>query len=407
MAARAFIGMPITGYLNSYLKAFTPDMRRRALADGYGLDQAQAAFAEQARFVGHFNTRHVTGYIADRTHAFSLLSPMTQAQKVAFAHDWGVMFGALRDTSWGKLDAEMQRMLKRHDLTPVEWDQLRAAVPEMRNGVPVMTRQAIEAAGGVDLADKWMMAAMRERGRAVIEATTRGRTLFISDTQPGTPAGEVLRTGAMLKSFPTSYTMTVLGTIYQEILAGRGRSQTTMAYGGAIFIVGTLLGAMAMQLKNIGHGRDPEDMTKARFWAAAFMQSGGLGIFGDFVGNSVNRFGGGLAQTLAGPLAGRVSTIMDLTAGNAMQYGMDEKTNAGRELVKALRENTPGALVPFYLRLAYERMLLDELQKRVDPDAYKSFSQRASLLRKRTKQEFYYPPGGNMRAPNLGAAFGQ
>lgn len=403
LAARQFIGMPATSILSSFVKGFAQGDRRLALEAGLGLDQVAAAFAQQARFVGGFNARHITGYITDRSHAYSLLSPMTQASKVAFGLDFMRWMAGLRETAFKDLGEETTRMMAKHGFTAEDFAALRLAQPEKG----LLTRNAVAKAAGDDVAEKYMRMLIRERGQAVLEGTIQGRTAFISDTQPGTVTGELLRSVAMLKSFSMSYMTQILGRLYNETMAGRGLKASTLGYGASIFIVGTMLGALAKQLKNVGQGRDPEDMSKAKFWAEAFMQSGGAGIFGDFIGSSVNRMGGGLASTIMGPIADRGGTLLDLTAGNVSQYAKDEKTNAGRELTKVLRQNTPGMFAPWYIRLAYERLLLDELQKKVDPEYYKSFDSKVKAQKKRSGNDFWWTPGGASRAPDLGAAFGQ
>ena len=409
LAARSFIGMPATRQLASFVSGFTKGSREWALAQGFALDQAQAAFASQNRFVGWTNTRHLTGYIADRSHAFSLLSPMTQATKIGWYLDFTRWMGTLKDKEVIELPDDVQRLFDRHDISGSDWDAIRSAQLEDVKGMPGLTPLMVDKAVGEDLASKYVRMIVRERKQAVVEPTLRGRTAFVSETRPGTPAGELLRSVAMLKSFPTSYMLLIMGRLYHEIMAGRGLKPSTISYGAAVFIVGTLMGAMAKQLKAIGQGRDPEDMTQAKFWAAAFMQSGGVGIFGDFIGSSINRFGGGLAQTIAGPVADRATTLLDLTAGNLAQYANDEKTNAGRELTKFLRQNTPGMLAPWYVRTAYERLIVDKLQELVDPDVHRSYRQRVLTNRKvRPGNEFYWPPGSasRPRMPDLGAAFG-
>ena len=141
-------------------------------------------------------------------------------------------------------------------------------------------------------------------------------------------------------------------------------------------LTSTVLGAMAMALKDMAAGRDPRRWTDEEtyldpdVWGAALLQAGGLGIYGDFLCANTNRFGGGLASTVAGPLVERVNTLRNFTVGNAQQLIQGKPTNFGEEGVKLLRQNTPGGTL-WYLRLAYERMLLDQLQMMVDPDARK------------------------------------
>ncbi|NDB64671.1 MAG: SDR family NAD(P)-dependent oxidoreductase [Euryarchaeota archaeon] len=403
LAARAFIGMPVVNQLSSWIRAFGPADRQLALQLGLGLDQAQMAFAERARYVGTFSTQSLMGYLNDRTHALSFLTPMTQAQKTAFNIDFQRWMATARETSWRDLPGETRRMLERHGYSPAEWADLQAVAPEQTRLGPMLTHGAVEEALGTDAADRYMIMMARERAQAVLDATYRGRSAFISESRPGTVPGEFLRSIAMIKSFSTSYALQIIGRAYDAYLEGNRSSLA--AYLTSIFVGGTLMGAVAMQLKNIAYGRDPDDMSDPGFWTRAFMQSGGLGIFGDFVGSSVNRFGGGLAQTAMGPLAGRASGILDLTAGNLLQYGMDEKTNFGREVAQRLRENTP--TLPFYVRTAYERILIDNLQRVLDEDADRSFRARKKALDKRSGQTYYWPPGENApREIDWGAMFG-
>ena len=98
-------------------------------------------------------------------------------------------------------------------------------------------------------------------------------------------------------------------------------------------------------------------MDEPEFWGAAMMQGGGMGIYGDYLFGSVNRFGGGFAGSLAGPVTSRASNLWNLTGGNVIQFAQDEPTNLGRESVAFARMNLS---MPFYLRLAYERVLLDD-----------------------------------------------
>ena len=407
LGARLLIGMPATKQLASFVKGFTPADRQLALHVGIGLDQAANAFQEQARMIGAFNTRGWTGYVTDRSHAFSFLSPMTQASKVAFGLDYMRWMAGLKDTAFDALDEGPQGMLKRGGFTAADWKALQAVQPEIISGNQMLTRKAIKEQAGDDLAEKFMIMFYRERSRAVIEGTLAGRTAIVSDTQPGSIIGEVSRSAAMLKSFPISYGHLILGQLFRSIMDGKYKSAA--AYFAAIGIVGTMLGATAKQLKNVAQGRDPEDMTTAKFWGASFMQSGGAGIFGDFIASNVNRQGAGLATTLAGPLADRLGTVRDATIGNIFQYASDEKTNAGREATNLLRQWTPGALSPWYTRLAYERLIADALQSQVDPDAYGSFKRKVQSRKKTFGNDFFWAPGQGApaRGPNFGAALGR
>jgi hypothetical protein len=72
--------------------------------------------------------------------------------------------------------------------------------------------------------------------------------------------------------------------------------------------------------------------------------------------------------------------------------------------VKFIGRYTPFASTAPFVRTAYRRMFLDQLQYLVDPEAHKYFRDQKSRMHKETKQGFWWRPGETMpsRSPDLG-----
>jgi hypothetical protein len=90
-----------------------------------------------------------------------------------------------------------------------------------------------------------------------------------------------------------------------------------------------------------------------------------------------------------------------------MQQGvLGDKTNFGREVTKFVHQNTPGSSL-WFMRLAYERVLMDQLQYLTDKDAHSAFQKRMSLRKRDFGNEFFWRPGETSprRAPDLSKAF--
>jgi hypothetical protein len=64
----------------------------------------------------------------------------------------------------------------------------------------------------------------------------------------------------------------IMRGVVQEGAKAKGR------YFADLILSTTLMGALAMQLKEMAKGRDPRPMTDAEFWGAAMLQGGGLGF---------------------------------------------------------------------------------------------------------------------------------
>ena len=168
-------------------------------------------------------------------------------------------------------------------------------------------------------------------------------------------------------------------------------------YYANLLISTTMMGALALQLKEISKGRDPRDMfgdseETAKFWFAAFMQGGGLGIFGDFINSGTNRFGGGIQETIAGPVAGFADDVLRLSVQNLYQAATGDDTNAAGELVKFTQRYLPGSSL-WYARLALERKVWDQLQLMTDPKARSKFRRAETKYRRDFGQKYWWGSG--------------
>ncbi len=404
--ARTFTGLPATSVIGELVKMFGKENRAEAVRSWLIADSALHVMHAQSRYLGSINAKGITGMLADRVIHMQGLAAWTQAGKHAFGMAFQGELGARVGLAFDKLPDALRMTLERHGFTPAEWDVMRkVSLYEPRTGATFLRPNEI-ALSDRGLAEKYIAMIMRETKYAVPEGTVGSRVVLNQGARPGTLVGEIVRNFAQFKAFGVAVAMLQSSRIAREVGAGRGARGAL--YGGALLITGGLLGGLSMQLKAIAAGQDPRDMNDPKFWGAALLQGGGLGIYGDFLFGNVNRLGGGLSTTIAGPLVDRVNTLRDLTIGNVMQQAGEEKTNFGRELSNFLRQNTPGGNL-WYLRLAGERLVFDQLQHLLDPDARAAFRRRASQRKKQFGNEFWWAPGASepRRAPDLGAAIGR
>lgn len=402
--SRKFVGLPegTLGIVKDVVRNFSPENRNEAVRAGLILDSSVHVLHRQARYAGGLSSRTWSGFLADRVISLQGLAAWTQAGKHAFGMALQAEFGDRVGLTLKDLPDALRKTLERHGITTAEWDQIRTSkLYEPKPGATFLRPAEIGAAHGDKLAEKYLAMILRETRYAVPEPTVRASTMLKGGARPGTLVGELARGFSQFKAFGVAVVMLHGGRVAREV-AGTGRAAGAR-YAGALLISGTLFGALALQLKELSQGRDTRDMSSPGFWGAAILQGGGLGIYGDFLFSNVNRFGGGLADTVAGPMWGRVSRLRDLTIGNAADLAAGEKTNAGREIVNAIRENTPGGSL-WWARAAYERIVLDQLQQLVDPQARAAFRRKVTQRKKDYGNGFWWAPGdlAPRRGPQLG-----
>jgi len=219
--------------------------------------------------------------------------------------------------------------------------------------------------------------------------------------RPGSIEGELIRSMAQYKAFPVSM---MAKHMMRGMEGYRGGDHGKYMVGLVASL--TMMGALAVQLKEIAKGKDARDMGDWRFWGAAFMQGGGAGIFGDFLNSATTRADQSLYMAFfAGPTGSLIDEAAKTTFGQAGKIGDDKETNIGRDMARFLRRNTPGTSL-WYSRLALDRLLWDRLQEVADPNAGASFRRMEDRARKETGQQFWWQPGQDAptRLPGVATA---
>jgi polyhydroxyalkanoate synthesis regulator phasin len=405
MVARSFAGIGAKGAFSDIVKAMGSMTRREAVSAGLILDNAMHVFHAQARYVGTLDGPGWSSFVADRVLTLSGLTPWTQSARHAFGLAFMRTAAENVDKPLDKLPDAFRSTFARYGIRAQDWDRMRRMKPhDMGNGVTILRPQEIAERIDERLAERFLEMIQSETEYAIPNGSNRSKIMLVDQNRPGTFLGEVVRSFAQFKSFGAVFLL-LHGRRIHGLLQGNNPGKGA-AYAGSLLISTTLFGALSLQLKALAQGRDPQQMD-ATFGAAAILQGGGLGIYGDFLFSNINRQGGGFATTFGGPVVQRANDLWNLTAGNVAQLASGEKTHFGRELVKFAKGNTPGGTI-WYTRLAWERILMDQLQFLVDPEADKAFKQRQRFFQKEFGQGFWWQPGraAPQRAPDLGAAFG-
>jgi hypothetical protein len=393
-------GISYARVLGQYARLLNPvSAGDRELAVRLGLiAEGWASVASSAmRYVGEVAGSEVTRRLSDFVLRASFLEPWTQAGRWAFGMEFMGFLARHAGQGFNDLPPALQRTFARYGLTAAHWKVLR--------NTPLYAHGGAQFLRPADVADRALGTRLLEmiQGEtafAVPAASVRGAVAITGGTRPGTLLGELARSVAMYKNFGVTLVMThILRGLQSRGLGRRGM------YFADLLISTTIAGALALQLKEIAKGRDPREMFgkhAPEFWGAALLQGGGLGIFGDFLFSDVNRFGGGLPETVAGPVVGFLNDVRRLTLGNLVQLPGDKPTNAGRELVNFLRRYTPGGSI-WYARLGYERLILDRLQELADPQAARRFRALEGRARRDFDQAYWWRPGRAL--PDRGPAF--
>lgn len=322
-------------------------------------------------------------------------------------------------SEFSKLNPDLRRVLEISGITEPEWNVFRNMQMDELNGNKHMTPNGVQfipdaqvdaylatqniksspaaiANARENLAGKLRGYYLDRIQVAMSEPGARTRALVKWGTVPGTPIGEAVRMMMQFKSFTASFMQNTIG---REIY---GRGYTPAGLGEAkfpalakamfagngewqgfaqLFVWMTALGYLSMQSKLLLKGQTPRPMD-VKTALAAMAQGGGAGIIGDFLFGEYNRFGGGVASTLAGPFIGDIDQTRNL-----FLQARDGDAKAG-DFLRFGINHTP-FLNLLGVRQGMDYLILNRMQEWLSPGSLERYEQR---VQKEQGNTFMLPP---------------
>lgn len=406
----------------SYLEAFknlgrvAKNEEARRWASMHGL-MADSASREMNRFSGDNIRQTWSGRIANSQMKLTLLNHWTDWLTQAFGLTKMGAMGRLASKDWGELNQWDRIHLERSGVTEGDWSVARTAELEERNGIPMLTPDAIIATGhqdGYQIANKILGIIRDESDNAVIKPDLITRTASTwNGTQAGTGLGEFARAVMMFKSFPIAMITRHWRRMLDAPKVTDGSAPVLAnrtAYMGALLLTSTLLGALSTQASQIARGNNPIDMFgphALKFWLQAFMTGGGAGFYGDLITRDTTsdqgKFDG--IGSLMGPVIGDIASIYAITKGNSDKKLKGEKTHAAAEGLKFMREHTPYVNI-WYAKAAIDHAGMHAVQESLSPGYLSKMKARA---KKEWGDGYWWEPGTGLpdRGPDIGKAVGK
>lgn len=378
--------------------------RKQGMSSGMILETLISRASAAKRFTGDSMAPGWTRVLSDVTTRLSTLSQTTRGAKFAIGMEFQSTLARSAKQSFKSLNKNLRATMEREGITAKDWDTIRATTIHDPTGYNQL--RATDLFKRKDLSDgerirlHGLVSDMMNKIilEGVPEATTLSSVALGKAIKRGTARGEVAGFLGLLKSFPVAIYQIHLRTYFREQNWSAGKVGYLPAY-----VVGTGgAGVLALQLGALVSGKDFYDMSDPRTIGAGLLKGGGLGILGDFLFSNINRFGGGMADTLAGPFFGLASDTTNLTIGNSAQMLRGEDTKLTSELLEFMNDWLPGTRT-WYLRLLKERLIVDQIRLEADPRARAKMRRRETKMRREEGRSSFWPAGQTKptRAPDL------
>ena len=364
-----------------------------------------------SRFSGeeHFGT---ASKLVELFHRANFLSWWTDSLKTGVGLMLSHNLARRAGSAFDALPRRLQNTLRRYGIEAAEWDAIRQTNQRAADGKMYVMPGEVQNLPDSAVAHltKTGSAAEIQRVRDDLQSKLGA---YITDTTaeamteprasdrlsarlgmqaiPGTWGGEAIGLLMQFKQYPITFTRR---TIEREL-----RRDGVDVMGIAHLLVATtLLGYVSMTLKEYAKGRNrrkPEDLGGyAKLVMAAFVQGGGLGLYGDFLFGEANRMGGGMVESFIGPTFGTLGEVERLI--KAIRDGSDSKTRgelAASHGLQLLKNNTP-FLNLFYTRAALDYFVLYRLQEAMNPGYLRRYEKK---VKKENNQTFWLRPTAAVR----------
>ncbi len=409
MAAR-FNGLPVMSTIGRAVSMMTEKGSEVfAAQQGLVLDTLAHAAGQADKVMGETIRTGIAAKLSNANIRASGLRRWTSVLRGAFGLEMMAHAARERGKAFGDLGADFRASLDRYGIGAADWDLIRSTAPHEPRANAVFIRPSdIAAAGHRDAADKFARLMHTEMDYAVIENDPVTRAMLIGQSQPGTIGGEARRAVSMYRNFPATFI-----TMHFARAFARGWDGKRLSHGALTFLTMTALGTVAMQSKEIIAGRDPLSLDPTtgnglRAFGKAMLQGGGLGVFGDVLFLDQTKYGNSWAATIAGPQFAALESVMgDVAIRNVQRWAKGEETHFAGDALYTGARYLPGSSL-WQSRLAFQRVVLDQLHLMADDRARDRFARIEKQARKEWGQGYWWQHGRSepRRAPNLDAIGG-
>jgi hypothetical protein len=383
-------GLPAVDTMGQYFKLLNPaDKTDRDVARHlfYVASAASGNSLQGARFADDVGRGGVTAWMAGVTNRASGLAAMTDAgrQAIMMTHGRSMAMYKAAGTTWDALEDGFREAAGKYGIGPEDWNIILKSEltthPDMPDvswllpeNVAALGKDSLEASQKYS---DWMVAV---GNLAVNEPKLMTRAITTGAIMGDSRQGSLQRLMASNVFFAKSYPITII--INQLLPALRSASQGRVGHLAAMTVGATAMGALAIQTRHFIQGKTEREMD-GKFWAAAALQGGGLGLFGDFMFADYNRYGGSPFGTVLGPVVGTAEQMMRAGDLYSLAEGDWDINDFGVGAFNVAKKEIPGVNL-WYSRLVVERMILDQAEKAIDP----SFDSRMIRLEKKMQKEY-------------------
>ena len=398
--------------LNPLNRGERRQLRRQAMMLDY---MTQAMY----RFGDELGKSSLTGKLANGVMKVSGMSAVNEWRRGAWALTAMDTLGHVVSTkTFDQIGPQDMRLLQSYGVTPHDWSVWKLAklddlghgndtalTPESIGRISDAELTAAGIAGDPatvrrDAQLKLMGALTSESHLGVLEPGWSQRASMYGGLQRGNLRDELTRSFWQFKAFPIAQFQTMMDIGMSRPTTGGKISFLTM-----LPVMQTLAGGMLIQVQELLGGKDPRPMDDWKFWLAAFLKGGSLGLYGDFVFSQAGttRYGTGPLEALAGPTIGAAADIATFLAQAPGKVAEGKDAQVGAKSVNILKGFIPGQNL-WYTKAATDHLIFQNAQEALNPGYLDS-------MRARTNREFgndwWWAPGDALpdRAPDLGNAF--
>jgi hypothetical protein len=404
MAAARYNGVSAIETFANVVKSFGGETTEMATRLGLAIDSVTN---EMAQWHADTFAHDWTSKLANTTMRLGGVEKWTHALRRGFSITLSSTLGKMRETDWHALSPFDRERFTASGVREQDWKiwqlaELTDATGEGRPGAMLLTKDGIRAipddriiALGLDPVRDVNTAVAKLLGHidqeakyAVMAPDLMTRAAITQGTRAGTHVGEQLRNLALFKSYPMAMVIKQMRRL-NTLPNGTAKA----VYSARLAISLSMWGAVALQLHQLKDGKDPRDMTETKFWAAAFVQGGGIGIFGDvlYTGLGGNSRGGQPNWTgMAGPVFG-VGLDAFSVANEFRKEAIGEDAKAGAKLLRFAKSNAPFINL-WYTRAAFDHLLFHDLQEQISPGYLQDMERRAQ---RDFGQSYWWRPGGS------------